>query len=180
MGQAYRAMLADRELLLSQMQLYAACSDPEIRQVAREGFEWLWRGDRPAVGSERAAVAGLHRHRHAAERRRVDGLPGDRRQHQLVSAARVGYLGLGSNVGDRRANLQAALDGLGRARGRRARLLLDLRHRPGRRDPRPAGLPECRLRIETALGPIELLDALQGAGARARPARRAASATVRG
>jgi AcrR family transcriptional regulator len=35
MGQAYRAMLADRELLLSQMQLYAACSDPEIRQVAR-------------------------------------------------------------------------------------------------------------------------------------------------
>ncbi len=41
MGQAYRAMLADRELLLSQMQLYAACSDPEIREVAREGFEWL-------------------------------------------------------------------------------------------------------------------------------------------
>ena len=41
MGLAYRAMLADRELLLSQMQLYAACSDPEIREVAREGFEWL-------------------------------------------------------------------------------------------------------------------------------------------
>jgi AcrR family transcriptional regulator len=41
MGQAYRAMLADRELLLSQMQLYAACSDPEIREVAREGFQWL-------------------------------------------------------------------------------------------------------------------------------------------
>ena len=29
-----------------------------------------------------------------------------------MSAARVGYLGLGSNVGDRRANLQSALDGL--------------------------------------------------------------------
>jgi 2-amino-4-hydroxy-6-hydroxymethyldihydropteridine diphosphokinase len=29
-----------------------------------------------------------------------------------VSGERVGYLGLGSNVGDRRANLQAALDGL--------------------------------------------------------------------
>jgi AcrR family transcriptional regulator len=41
MGQAYRAMLADRELLLSQMQLYAACSDPEIREVAREGFRGL-------------------------------------------------------------------------------------------------------------------------------------------
>ncbi len=41
MGRAYREMLADRELLQSQMQLYAACSDPEIREVAREGFRWL-------------------------------------------------------------------------------------------------------------------------------------------
>ena len=41
MGRAYAAMLADRELLLSQMQLYAACSDPEIREVAREGYQWL-------------------------------------------------------------------------------------------------------------------------------------------
>ena len=41
MGQAYREMLADRELPLSQMQLYAACSDPEIRDVARDGFERL-------------------------------------------------------------------------------------------------------------------------------------------
>ena len=41
MGRAYKEMLADRELLQSQMQLYAACSDPEIREVAREGFRWL-------------------------------------------------------------------------------------------------------------------------------------------
>jgi AcrR family transcriptional regulator len=41
MGRAYQEMLADRELLQSQMQLYAACSDPEIREVAREGFRWL-------------------------------------------------------------------------------------------------------------------------------------------
>jgi AcrR family transcriptional regulator len=41
MGAAYREMLGDRELLLSQMQLYAACSDPEIRDVAREGFQGL-------------------------------------------------------------------------------------------------------------------------------------------
>jgi hypothetical protein len=41
MGRAYVEMLADRELLLSQMQLYAACSDPEIREVARQGFQWL-------------------------------------------------------------------------------------------------------------------------------------------
>jgi AcrR family transcriptional regulator len=41
MGRAYREMLADRELLQSQMQLYAACSDPDIREVAREGFRRL-------------------------------------------------------------------------------------------------------------------------------------------
>jgi AcrR family transcriptional regulator len=41
MGRAYREMLDDRELLLGQMQLYAACSDPEIRDTAREGFRTL-------------------------------------------------------------------------------------------------------------------------------------------
>ena len=41
MGTAYREMLADRELLLGQMALYAACADPEIREVAREGFRGL-------------------------------------------------------------------------------------------------------------------------------------------
>ena len=37
-----------------------------------------------------------------------------------MSAPRTGYLGLGSNVGDRRVNLQAAVDGLG---GRGVRVL---------------------------------------------------------
>ena len=41
MGEAYREMLADRELPLAQMQLYAACSDPEIRETVREGFRTL-------------------------------------------------------------------------------------------------------------------------------------------
>jgi len=41
MGRAYREMLDDRELLLGQMQLYAACSDPEIRETVREGFRTL-------------------------------------------------------------------------------------------------------------------------------------------
>jgi AcrR family transcriptional regulator len=41
MGQAYVRMLSDRELLLAQMQLYAACADPEIREVARAGYERL-------------------------------------------------------------------------------------------------------------------------------------------
>ena len=42
MGQAYVGMLADRELLLSQMQMYAACDDSDIREVAREGFRELF------------------------------------------------------------------------------------------------------------------------------------------
>jgi 2-amino-4-hydroxy-6-hydroxymethyldihydropteridine diphosphokinase len=75
-----------------------------------------------------------------------------------VSAARVGYLGLGSNVGDRRANLQAALDGLA-ARGVG---VLDCSSTYDT-DPvgeildQPSFLNAC-LRIETELGPLELLD----------------------
>jgi AcrR family transcriptional regulator len=38
MGMAYVELLANRELLRSQMQLYAACSDPDIRELARSGF----------------------------------------------------------------------------------------------------------------------------------------------
>jgi 2-amino-4-hydroxy-6-hydroxymethyldihydropteridine diphosphokinase len=72
---------------------------------------------------------------------------------------RTGYLGLGSNVGDRRAHLQAAVDALP-ARGVRVvacsstydtdpvGLVLD----------QPAFLNAC-VRIETALDPESLLDA---------------------
>jgi 2-amino-4-hydroxy-6-hydroxymethyldihydropteridine diphosphokinase len=75
-----------------------------------------------------------------------------------VSAARVGYLGLGSNVGDRRANLQAALDGLA-ARG------VGVLESSSTYDTDPVGeildqpsfLNAC-LRIETELEPLELLD----------------------
>jgi AcrR family transcriptional regulator len=41
MGKAYVEMLSDRELLLAQMQLYAACADPDLRVVARAGFNML-------------------------------------------------------------------------------------------------------------------------------------------
>ena len=41
MGAAYREMLVDRELLLGQMQAYAACSEPEIREVVRDGYRRL-------------------------------------------------------------------------------------------------------------------------------------------
>ena len=76
-----------------------------------------------------------------------------------MSPTRVGYLGLGSNVGDRRRNLQAALDGL-------ARHAVAVTESSSTYDTDPVGeildqpafLNAC-LRIETALEPLELLEA---------------------
>jgi len=42
MGEAYRHMLVDRDLLLLQMQAYAACDDPEVRAATRDAFGHLW------------------------------------------------------------------------------------------------------------------------------------------
>ena len=70
-----------------------------------------------------------------------------------------GYLGLGSNVGDRRANLQAAVDAL----PRHGAIVLACSSTYDT-DPvglvldQPSFLNAC-VRIETALGPVELLDA---------------------
>jgi 2-amino-4-hydroxy-6-hydroxymethyldihydropteridine diphosphokinase len=71
----------------------------------------------------------------------------------------IGHLGLGSNVGDRRANLQAAVDALP---GRGVEVLAASSTYDT--DPvgeildQPSFLNAC-LRVETALGPEELLDA---------------------
>jgi AcrR family transcriptional regulator len=42
MGAAYAELLADREMLLMQMQMYAACEDPEVRRAASRGYAELW------------------------------------------------------------------------------------------------------------------------------------------
>ena len=42
MGDAYDQLLQDRTLLLLQLQAYAACDDPEIRDATRTGFKHLW------------------------------------------------------------------------------------------------------------------------------------------
>ena len=73
--------------------------------------------------------------------------------------SRTGYLGLGSNVGDRLANLRAAvalLDAQPDDRGRRA--LVGLRDRAGRRGHRPARLLNAASRRDDARA-AELLDA---------------------
>ena len=76
-----------------------------------------------------------------------------------MSGGRIGYLGLGSNVGDRRANLQAAVDGLARHG-----ITVLASSSTYDTDPvgevldQPAFLNAC-LRIETAHDPEQLLDA---------------------
>jgi AcrR family transcriptional regulator len=42
MGSAYVGLLADREMLQLQLQMYAACADPEVRDVASKGYAELW------------------------------------------------------------------------------------------------------------------------------------------
>ena len=42
MADEYERLLDDRTLLLLQMQIYAACGDPEIREAARTGYKHLW------------------------------------------------------------------------------------------------------------------------------------------
>jgi AcrR family transcriptional regulator len=42
MGDAYERLLEDRTLLQLQMQFYAACHDPEVRDATRAGFKGLW------------------------------------------------------------------------------------------------------------------------------------------
>ena len=42
MADEYERLLDDRTLLLLQMQIYAACSDPEIRDATRTRYKHLW------------------------------------------------------------------------------------------------------------------------------------------
>jgi 2-amino-4-hydroxy-6-hydroxymethyldihydropteridine diphosphokinase len=72
---------------------------------------------------------------------------------------RIGLLGLGSNVGDRRAQLQAAVDGLAGA-GIRALACSSVYDTDpvGEVLDQPSFLNAC-VRVATELGPLELLDA---------------------
>jgi AcrR family transcriptional regulator len=42
MGMAYVALLSDRDMLLVQLQTYAACDDPDVRRAASRGYAELW------------------------------------------------------------------------------------------------------------------------------------------
>ncbi len=75
--------------------------------------------------------------------------------------SRIGLLGLGSNVGDRRAHLQAAVDGLARVGVRPLAASSTYDTDPvGEVLDQPSFLNAC-VRVETDLEPLELLDAVK-------------------
>src|ERR1019366_4435716 len=54
MGNAYKELLSERDLLLVQLHAYAASEDEEIRRAARQGFRHLWTvvGELTGLGDE--------------------------------------------------------------------------------------------------------------------------------
>ena len=148
-------------------------SADELRAFAEPG--WVRAATAFTVTPEGAGSPGAHRdadrrhRRHGAPALRallapdrplqLDHAPRDARRHPSQGRGMRGYLGLGSNVGDRRANLQAAVDALP-AHG----VIVLACSSTYDTDPvgeildQPSFLNACA-RIETALAPEELLDA---------------------
>jgi AcrR family transcriptional regulator len=58
MGHAYHALLVDRELLLCQLQAYAACSDPDIRAAVGEEFLKLYQAVKNVSGADDPTLEG--------------------------------------------------------------------------------------------------------------------------
>lgn len=56
LGHAYVRLLARRELLLFQMQAYAACSDEDVRRKVRQRWEQLVRATSDVTGASRSDV----------------------------------------------------------------------------------------------------------------------------
>ena len=57
MGAAYRSLIADRENLMGQLQMYAACNDPGVREFARDGFRKLYQLVERASGAPAEELA---------------------------------------------------------------------------------------------------------------------------
>ncbi|MGH7735362.1 MAG: TetR/AcrR family transcriptional regulator [Gemmatimonadales bacterium] len=56
MGEAYKALLSERDLLLLQLHAYAAAGDDDIRRAGRDGFRRLWDIVGELTGLPEAAV----------------------------------------------------------------------------------------------------------------------------
>jgi AcrR family transcriptional regulator len=57
MGAAYRSLIADRENLMGQLQMYAACNDLGVREFARDGFRKLYQLVEQVSGAPAEALA---------------------------------------------------------------------------------------------------------------------------
>lgn len=57
MGHAYYGLIADRENLMAQLQMYAACNDLQVRECARDGFRKLYQLVERASGAPVEALA---------------------------------------------------------------------------------------------------------------------------
>jgi AcrR family transcriptional regulator len=76
MAHACHRLLEDRTLLLIQLQAYAACDDPDVREAVRVEFLRLVRFVQGASGAPDDAVQGLARAGHAHERGGSNGSRG--------------------------------------------------------------------------------------------------------
>jgi AcrR family transcriptional regulator len=83
MGQAYKRLLADRTLLLVQLQAYAACSDPDVRTVVREEWGLLYRSVREASGASREEIHQFFAQGMILNLGAATGLPGEARNWTL-------------------------------------------------------------------------------------------------
>ena len=77
----------------------------------------------------------------------------------LVSGERVAFLGLGSNVGDRLANLQRAVNGLGAVRGVTVEAVSSIYETDPVGGPAQEAFLNCAVRVRARLGPVGLLRA---------------------
>ena len=59
MADAYSDLLGDRDLLMMQMQAYAACHDNDVREAARVGFGRIWEVVERATGAPPAQIRGF-------------------------------------------------------------------------------------------------------------------------
>jgi AcrR family transcriptional regulator len=56
MARAYHDLVGNRDLLLCQLQTYAACGDPEVRAAARRAYGRLWRTAEVASGADHESM----------------------------------------------------------------------------------------------------------------------------
>ena len=59
MGEAYVGLLADRDVLLLQLQAYAACGDDDVRDVVRRHYVGLYRAVAELSGADGDALRGF-------------------------------------------------------------------------------------------------------------------------